>query len=575
MAVLDSFINTYEASVAVLHWTTDIVETKSWIHPPDVFNESEGKIDQSVTLTRNFPVLAHGRVVNGFRSADFFHDFYFRVRLDPYPLALGNLLSSQDREIHLWNAFPDRHIELTDLTISNIDGATLSAPAGAETLPVDMTPNQVLTYTLHLDVSGSPDIDGTITWVTDEGSITLPVTGSRVVMFPFLPNWGNGVKETLTGRSTVFRSRLGYEQTVTQRVKFRRSYALTYTFLRGLQSQKAENLFFGWQSRLYGLPAWPEQGRTTVAIPSGGVDVTMATTGRTIVPGGLVMVFQNNNTDDIETREVDTVTSGGFTVKTPFSNTWPAHTRVVPVFLSAVNPELSGTRQTDTVMAMDLSFDCEPSSTDALMPLVAPDATYHGYEIYFGRTNWRDGVSINFNSDVQRLDQQTGKFLMQPQSDFSPQGRAHDWQFKNLLAVFDFRKWLRRRQGKAVGVWMPSAFTDFILAADISAADNTIRVQSNGYSLLAKAHPARRDIYLRLYDGTYFVGRIIDAVESDNKTELLTMSGVIGRNIPMTLVRQFSFLNFYRMSDDATDIVWYAAGIAESTTGMLPTRANA
>lgn len=550
-------------------WTTDDQTRVSYIVPPIVMR---GTISNKYgTLTNNFPVDTTPRVIQGEILTTYYDYFFNRLRIIPETLALGNLLSTQTRNIEVWNA-STQIITITSIDGLNLDGVVLIPPAGIGDPPFTVQPNRSLIYQVRIDVTGPPSLDATLVWHSTIGDASLHITGSRIVVFPFIPNWANGIEETLSSRSVLMRSPIGTEQAISLRKRFRRSYSISYT-LHGLALQRFNNLMFGWQARLFGVPLWPERGEIKTQIVSGDTRVNMTTTGRTIVPGGLVMIYVGKDIDNYESREVLSVDATGFTVKTPLDNPWPVGARVVPVVQAASVAQVQFAQLTDSVASIGMQFNCEPSKTDPLTPNTPAPALYKGYELYIGKTNWRDGMSANYNSDVLTLDQQTNYFLLQPQSGYTGQGRTHDWFLKSLADVLAFRAWLYRRQGRTFGVWMPSQQNDFNLAKTVVSGTSDISVVTNGYVAFAAGDSAKSDIYIQMRDGRTVVGRITASIDNADNTTTLHIDTAITFTINPSDIRRFCFLQFYRLVADDTVIRWAKPGVAESTTGLLATRA--
>lgn len=533
------------------------------------------EIDMQLTLSGSatrVSVNAHARSLSGGQTKDYTDDFYYHLVLRPSTIDLRNILTAQTRQVTLWNAYFE-DVEVTDISVLNGSGVTLTPPVDFPTTPFTLKPLQQITYDVSISLAGPPKLDATIAWSNDhEDDATLHLIGSRITVFPFLPDWAPGIDEVLSARSSVLRSPDGDEQSISLRQRFRRSYAIPYT-LQDEQAQYADNLLFGWQDKLFGVPAWPEQGYTTAAITAGSSDVVLPTAGRTLLPGVLVMVFAGKDVLNAEIREVLSVTSSGFKTTEPFVNAWPSGVRVVPLLLGAAAPQLQGTQLVPNLLQIGVQFDLEPSTTDDNAPVVAPAATYRGYEVYLGRTNWRDNLSINMQNDVMRVDFETGIFRLVPQSGFSGIGRSHTWFLKTLADVSSFRSWLKRRLGKTTGVWMPSATDDFTLAETVGSATTSFQVKSNGYALLVNQNESRRDIYVRLANGHYFLRRIVSSTDGGGGTTLLQIDTAFGEQIAPGDVKQFSFLSFYRVSSDNTTIHWHVPGKAEAVTGLIPTKA--
>lgn len=502
----------------------------------------------------------------GSRTVDFIADWYDRIHFIPASVDLGNLVSSQSRDITLWNAY------LTDKTLTafsgaGLDGMTLIQPAALATQPATMEALGLYTYELEVGTSGPPTIDGTLSWTISGDSFTVPIVGRRVIAFAFPPNWDRGVQETLEDKSTVLAHQDGSEQRARVRNKARRVYEYTTT-VRMAEAQRLDSLIFGWHARLFAMPVWPEQTTLTAAAAAGATVLNCATAARSFVAGGLVAVFKDSAT--VEIREIASVTATSITVTSGVLQDWPAGTKVFPAFVAALNGSLSGTRLTDNLIEMPVRFTAEPSVTPANATGTAA-ATYQGVELYLQRPNWASGLSFDWNSDYVMQDTGTSKFALMGRSGFSQFSRSHSWTLKSTAEVADFRGWLARRGGRAVPVYMPSDTDDFTLVETVASSDSGMDCKQNDYENQAAGHPARRDILIQFRDGTYLARRISSATTGENGVTRLVFTESLGRNFTPADVKRISYLGLYRLASDATTISWQTRGVATVQATLVNT----
>lgn len=523
--------------------------------------------------TLNLPDPKQRQAKIGHYNASHFDDYWLRIHHVPTSIDVGNLLSQQTRKLSIWNSFLV-DVEVQGIDVSGFDGIRLAPPALHPGTPYVLEPNEETTYEVVVDLSGPPLINGQIIFHTNHGDILIEVKGSRVVLFPFSPNWASQPTETLSARSSAIRSYGGNDQTVSTRNKVRRAFSYPYS-VHGLNAQLFSNLIAGWQFRLYGLPIWPESSYSTADTLEADVVIQVSTLYRSFQVGGLVMICNGKDPNHFEVREIESLNDTSITVTVPLDLSWRQGSKVLPVLLAQMDEQVSGTRLTGSAILAQIGFECEPSTSSDNVDEDQTVALYRNYEVYLGRTNWRDPNAFNFNTDVTRIDMQGGVFELRMRSDFSPEGRSHDWFLKNLQAVRQFRNWISRRKGKAIGCWMPSSYDDFTLSLDYVANTNGMTVVDNGYATYIKENEARRDIFILLRDGTHYQRRIADATLNTNGTITLVLDTPIPVAISKPNVRQFSYLQFYRMSADDTTITWQTEGVAEAVTGLLPTKAPA
>lgn len=485
------------------------------------------------------------------RGQSFFDDFYNRIYIIPGSLDVGNLLSTQTRQIVLWNAYTTPGQTLQAAQLGPQAGLSLTLPAGV-VLPYEMNPLRELTFTLQIEIAGPPTIDSYLDFTVEGTSYRVPIVGRRIVLFPFAPNWGSPVDETITMRSWVLPAEDGSEQTGSESGQIpRRTLEYNINLRTAVQAQRCENLLFAWQSRFFGVPHWGEEERTTGALSAGSLTIPFNTFGMSLEPGSLVVLYQDEDKNEI--REVESVAVDGVTLTTALQYEWPLASRVYPCFVGLMSEAVSGSRETSRVGRMPVMFDCEPSVTPGNVALTTAPLTYRGKELYLGKVNWLSAMPFSFTSDVQRVDANVGRFMAFSSSGFSKMSRRHNWTLFNRADIFSFRQFLGRRQGVARSVFMPSGTEDFILVQQVLDTEVTLVVTKNDYGTLAGAHPARRDIIIQMNNGSYYCRRITGTSDFENTTRLQIDSS-LGVTIQPSDVKQISFLTLYRQESPSTTI---------------------
>lgn len=504
--------------------------------------------------------------VGGAVGRDFGDDWYHRIHVIPSELDLGNLVSTQSRTIEVWNAYFETKA-FTSFEIENPQGVEVNETSGVSA-PVTLAPLQLLTYEIGVSLNGPPTIDTSLQWTIAGEVYVARVIGRRVVLFPFAPNWNTSVRETLAYRATVFRANDGSEQRASLRGKPRRAYEYTAQ-LKGRNAQIADSLLFGWQNRMFALPAWPEQTALTAAVSAGDTVLPCVTVYRTFAAGGLVCVY--GDSEHSEVREIEAVDGASVTITAPLSSDWPAGTRVYPAFVAALGATVNGVRRSDSLFEVPVRFSCEPYTTHPNLPGASAAQTYQGVELHIEGGNWADGVNVEWSSDYEARDLGTGMVSLFQKAGFSQMSRTHDWTLKNLADVYDFRGWLERREGRAKPVYMPSFFADFTMVSDLAVSDVIVDVEPNGYDTLVDAHPARRDIVFLLRDGTVLTRRIASVSVTDEGNIRLGVDSAIGQTVLRSQVKRLCLLSLYRLAADAVTIDWRTRGVATARTTLVAT----
>lgn len=503
--------------------------------------------------------------VAGTKARDFGEDWYFRYHIIPTQLDLGNILSASQREIVSWNAFFDQRTLSTANVLAG-QGVQLVLPPGV-TIPYEVKALEQLKFQLNVSLSGPPSIDNRLRFTIEGFVFDIPITGRRIVLFPFSPDWRSPMDETFSAKSWVLEAADGDEQTGSNwgsHLRRTLEYSVTLT---DRDQQTFENLLYTWSSRFFGVPHWAEDTVLDVAVNPGGLVLTFDTEGRSFEPGGFLVLY--NSPYDNEIREIADVDGDTVTLSTGVLTRWEAGTKIYPCFVGLMPDTNSGAYETSRVLRAPVAFEMEPSAT---MPNVAQEEvpeTYRGVELYMGPMNWRGPVPFSYTSGRTKIDANTGKFSVTASNDFARAQRQHQWVVDKPAAGRSFRAWLGRRQGRAVPCYMPSGREDFTVTSVINPGDLTIDVEENYYSNLVASHPARRDIIVELWDGTYYPRRIVGSAQIVGGGIRLQLDTSLGVAVDPDDIKRVSMLNLYRLAGDEVTLRWLTDRVGTAETNLV------
>lgn len=508
------------------------------------------------------PVSSLSRKRVGSRTSSYLDDFYYRIHYIPRSIRFGNILSNQETTLGIWNAYFDSKI-LNTLSIPPQTGVALVPPTGV-TLPLSMNPLREVVYTVQASLVGPPVLNDYIVSDVSGAAYSVPVTGARLLVFPYKPNWSSAYDETFVYNSWFLNAADGSEQSGSNwgnqpRREFDYTILVTHN-----QMQRLENLLFGWQHRLFGVPHWVDTSKLTAATTVGGTAVAADTTDRSFEAGGFAMFYEDP--DNFEAFEILSLSASTLVATSPFARAWPIGTRLYPVSSALIAGSLRGAYHTDSLLVMPVSFSCEPSNSPVNNPVGGATPMYRNEELYLGKLNWASPLSFQQESDRDVIDFKTGNFKTYSQQGFSKTTRKHNWQMSTRAQSRDFRAWLGRREGVARPVYMPTGNSDFTLATTIPAATLVLEVFTSEYAGLVAMASSRRDILILLRDGTYFARRITGTETLANGRTRLTVDTAISQNIDPAQVKRISFLILYRQDSNSTTIRWLndSVGVAEA-----------
>ena len=528
-------------------------------------HDSDSSLEHAGALVSNLPVSAAELILSGDRRRSYIDDFYYRIHIIPNPISLGNLLANKTLAVAVWNAYFDPK-NLSDLTVPTDFGVTMTPPAG-ETVPFVMNPLREAIFTLSAALAGPPVIDTTITFVIGGVTVQVPVTGKRVVVFPFPPNWSGPYDETFEYNSWVLTAADGSEQTGSNWGNHaRRQFGYTI-LVAGKQMQRLENLLFAWQQRLFGVPHWAEKSKLLSASVVGATTISLDTTDRSYEAGGFAILYLDP--DNYEAFSIEETTSTTLKATSALQRAWPQGTRVYPISLALIAETSGGTYQTDNKIVMPVNFSCEPSQSPENTSVGDATPMYRGEELYLGRLNWASPLAFSVRGDRKALDYKTGIFNTYSHSGFSGTTRKHNWQVRSRAESRALRAWIGRREGMARPVYMPTGNSDLTLVSPIVSASNVIEVASNDYGSFVNASPAKRDIIILLRDGSYFARRITGATVVSNAVTRLAIDSPIPQSINVAQIKRISMLGFYRLAGNSTTIRWITDEIGTMEANIM------
>lgn len=211
---------------------------------------------------------------------------------------------------------------------NNSDGITTTLP---ETFPVQFPPLASGFYQIFITSDGSPVIDTRYKFHFSKQNINLNITGQRVVVFAFSPDWSQPVTERYEWLTDVMESYNGTEQRLQLRTNPRKQ--IEYQVLaEGHMANQSDALLWGWQSRVFALPIWRNGLYLNQPLFKGSQSIPIQSLYYDFKHNGLLILYQNEN--HYEVLEIKQITDQSLLIKRPTQQNWPAGTAIYPVVLA-------------------------------------------------------------------------------------------------------------------------------------------------------------------------------------------------------------------------------------------------
>lgn len=510
------------------------------------------------------PITENADALDGFVARQFEQDWYHRVHLLPARIELGNLLSTQVRQVEVWNAHFSAQT-LSALDAENDGGVTLSAPHVPPTL-YGMLESRLHDVSVSLD--GPPVIDARYTFHFTNESPVLAITGRRVVVFALKPNWADGWLERLAWATDVLTARDGSEQRVRLRRQPRRS--LEFSILAGRDDAAlVDILLAAWQSRVYALPVWPDRRFVATEVSAGSTVVPVTTANLEYEADGLLVIGTDSR--ETEAAEVLSVADGAVTLKTPLLRTWPAGAFVAPARTVRLRASQPLSRVTDAVATTRLVFDVASETTIAPQDGVA---TFQSLPLWpaWLRPNRAREVDVEYRRLAEMLDFETGIVAVDDHAARPFMRRGFDYVFEGRPAIAALRGWLAARAGRLCAFWHPTWEASIVPVRKILAAQTVMTVAARGYALYFDGLPGRTEVALRHKNGNWYVRAIQNfGAGLDETEEVMMLDQSFGFDAEPADWLEIHFLEKTRLDTDQVELSWVTDSVLETTLPMIST----
>lgn len=513
----------------------------------------------SGALTNNLPVA---EIVVGFAGTvvrQFEQDWYHHVHLLPAKIALGNLLSTQMRQVEVWNAhFAPK--TLSAVVGQNDGGITLAAPANP---PTTYGKLESRLHNVSVSLDGPPVIEASFTFQFPDEAPTLSISGRRVVVFGLTPNWADGWLERLMWTTDVLAARDGTEQRVSLRAKPRRS--LEFSILVGRDDAALlDVLLSAWQSRVYALPIWPDKAVLAATVTAGSTLVPLTTTNLEYEADGLLVIgLDSRNT---EAAEVLSVASNAVTLKQPLLQTWPAGAFVTPARTARLRVTQAVSRVTDAIARSRLVFDI--ASTTAITKQESA-TTFNSTPVWTTRPNRVRDVDTEYLRLAEVLDFETGITAVDDHAARPFVRRSFDYLFKNRTEIAAFRGWLAARLGRLAAFWHPTWEASIVPTQKILSNQTVMTVASRGYALYFNPMPGRTEAAFLHKNGTWYFRTITSfGAGITGEEEVMAISQSFGFDANPEDWVAIYFLEKTRLDADQIEINWQTDSVAEVSLPM-------
>lgn len=498
----------------------------------------------------------------GIREKSYVDDLYYRIHVTPGRIDLGNVLSVQTEEIRIWNAYFATK-DMTDYVEPLSEGVTVTEPV---TTPYIMAPLGELSYIVTVAQSGPPQFSTAVLWTIDGVDYSVDITGRRVVVWPFGPNWRQPVNESLEWKTDIITAFSGVEQRRPIRSKPRRRFNYEIT-LTATEAQQFQNTLFGWQDRQYALPVWVDQWPLVTPVSSGDTVIPVDTDTRGFWVTGLAVIMSDTQT--FEVVEVETINADNIVITKPLGSSWAARAKLYPLNLATLPTNVTTQRLTSRVMQSNVEFLSDPVNTDPYVPVLSAIDTFNGEEIIYRKPNWVSPIQYVSEKEFDFLDFDIGGVQQIQRPTGAKQARQIRWLLKDRQDIKGFRGLLGRLRGRNGVAYVPTWFDDFTLYEAAGSGTSAIRVKANRYADFVGTDDAPQAVLIRLKDGTKILRNVIGSTDSFTGTELINLDALLPEEVNPGNVMMISLVHLCRLQQDGVTINYQSDSVAIVEMNMI------
>lgn len=513
------------------------------------YNEALNSADVNYGPKTTVHFNAVGTVSFGGLASSMPDYFYNRILIEPSTISLGNLVTTQIREVSIWNAF------LTNKTIENI---LISNGGGIEieviSMPRILSGLEELTMDVSVTQTGPATIDALMLYQFDSGidDIEVTITGQRVVAFPFL--FSTPVKEVVSHSTSIITTEDGLEYRSLLKSVPDQQYSINAIAPYG-KNPLAHNILAGWTLQIFALPIWSESSAIENLLVSQTV-VNFDTRFADYRIGKLAIIWKSETEfDTLEIINMDDTFlefSVGLQYNYPLAMIAPARIASMSGSPALKSDGLEGVISAKFLVIDDISTDSDFNYDQHLgLPVFNLAAEMEG-----GSTKRSFSSGANFSKNP------IGKTLRRSTWDNTKIAKKYLYTIEGIEEIWEFKAFMNSRRGRQKTFYIPSFENDFILLSEGNIA-STITIPQSGYSLY---NSDRAEVAILTNDG-YLYRSISSAAVDLNNNESITFNSAL--NIDASEIKSISFLSKVRRSSDSIEYKHLSSNVMQASVALL------
>lgn len=377
-------------------------------------------------------------------------------------------------------------------------------------------------------------------------------------LWPLVPNWASGVKETYEFRTEIITSRSGKEQRRALRTTPRRSVGydsiVTDDALRRMEGQLAR----GQESLMLGAD-FVRGVKTTSALPVTGNTVQVRSVPAWLTVGAKVALSYRRTSRLFTVQNIAGTT---LTFIEPADVGFGAGGRISRVVAGYVEPSLKTTRVTGTVATVSTSFEPDPATEAVDEGSLDPSVWFDGREIFMARPNWTRSPTVTFAHDIESVDYGRGRVRRFSPVPFGTTTRQATYLGRTIAQMDAIRQFFARQKGRRGEFYLPTWADDMALAATVPGMSDQMRIVGRQVFDDYASDTARRSVLLVNKDGSAIAFKF-DAISLVGGDSVLHLTSPFPFDILLSDVKQVCWLQLSRFASDTLAVEWVSDGVAQ------------
>ncbi|NJB66431.1 hypothetical protein GGQ74_000071 [Desulfobaculum xiamenense] len=510
------------------------------------------RVDSGAAVSAQ-PTAAVPTTHAGVRGSSFLDALYGHIHIAPVDVDCGNIVAGQSHAVTVWNAHA---VPTTCAAIvsSGGDEFRLVGPGAPFTIP----PMAEAVYELVVPAEGGAAFTATVEWEFPGATLTLTVTGRRIVVWPWRPQ--AQIVESLEFLTCLRHARDGSETRSALRVAPRQGFEYVCRLTDAAAQARLDARVWSWRARAWCVPVWWEMRQSAQPVRTGDVAVLVDTACGDFRPDGVAVLWAGD--DACEAVMVTEVSPGALALGQAVTGDYPRGCLVLPGRMATMPDDVRHTERGAGVRDTLVRFAV---TDNAAIPGHQPEATYEGVAVLTTPPLMQGGtLSRTAHREVDVVDFDTGPALMDSGWHHDLWDCAHRVRAGSPAEVWRLRQLVHHLRGRFGVVWIPTWKDDFILVAPVGVDGVNLRVRAANHAAY-RLDPRRA--HLAVIDaarGTIIaLRRITGVAEGAPGEEIVSLDAGCGRELTPEAVR-ICYLTQNRLSADRVEITHHRAGVAEA-----------